>query len=368
MNELNLSELSIREKVGQLFFIGIRQTVPDDLLEELLEEIKPGGVCLFARNLREALQTRELTEFISNQSSVVPFISVDQEGGLVDRLRKIIAPMPAPSKFTDKLEIEHFARLTAEILKILGFNMNFAPVVDIISGERAKFSNGLYSRVFGSNALETIEFSKAYLEQLQANGIIGCLKHFPGLGGAEIDSHEELPSVNLTDEEIEKVDLEPYRQLFKTANVPVLMAAHAAFPNSKLQERDQNGKLLPSSLSSAFLKNLLRSQLGYQNLVITDDLEMGAIVKNYGIGEACKMAISAGEDMVLICSDPQAVRQGFEAILTAVENAEISVQRLDESLARINSVKKQISAPVDFSAAKLAQFSQEINGLNQNFV
>ncbi len=362
----NLEDLTYREKIGQLFFIGLQGAKLDEENHRLLEEIKPGGVCFFARNIRQIAETRQFTDQIRNALNIVPFISVDQEGGLVDRFRKIITPMPAPSKLRNPSDAASLAGISAEILKLLGFNMNFAPVVDVIDDERAKFSNGLYSRTFGSGKENVTHFAAHYLDELQKNGIIGCLKHFPGLGATEVDSHEELPTVKLTTEQLKSEDLFPYRQLTAKGNVHCIMVAHAAFPDSDLQEYDRSGKLLPSSLSASFIENLLRSQMKFQNLVLTDDLEMGAIVNNYGIGEACKMAFLAGEDMLTICANPNAVREGFQSIVRAFENGKISAERLNQSLHRISAVKKLLTVPAEFDEPRINELSSQISRLNSN--
>ena len=293
---------SLEEKIGQLFFIGLPGPDLDEPTRKLLTDVLPGGVCLFARNIREAGQTRYLLDDIRDVLPIEPFLSLDQEGGLVDRLRRILAPMPAPHKIKTVEDSRQVAEIIAEVLRTLGFNMNFAPVVDVIDAARSRFSNGLHSRAFGQSAAEVVELAGVFLRVLQENGCIGCLKHFPGLGASEVDSHEELPNVSLTKDELETVDLLPYKALFKSREVAAVMIAHAAYPKLDLQEAAQNGKLLPSSLSFNIVTTLLRQQLGYDGLVVTDDLEMGAILKNYGIGEACVLAILAGEDMLSICA------------------------------------------------------------------
>ena len=360
--------LPLEQKIGQLFFIGLGGAQFDDAARGLVEEIQPGGVCLFARNIREAVPTRELLENVRRNLSIEPFLSLDQEGGLVDRLRRVVEPMPAANLLKTPAQAAELARITAEIVRILGFNMNFAPVVDIISEERAKFSNGLFSRAFGRSKKEAFEFSQKYLEALQAGGVVGSIKHFPGLGATEIDSHEELPAVKIDAAEFESEDLFPFREFFKTKSVHAVMVAHAAFPNLDLQERDQSGKLLPSSLSFNFTTKLLREHLGFQGLALTDDLEMGAILKNYGIGEACKMALKAGQDQLLICNDERNIREGFRAVLEAVKTGEIEETRVDNSLQRIAVVKNLIEPPIDFDKNRLAVLSNEISDLKAQTV
>jgi len=361
-----LRALPLKEKIGQLFFIGIPGPQVDDAARSLLSEVSPGGVCLFARNIREAEQTRRLLDEVRLMLPATPFLSVDQEGGLVDRLRRIMTPIPAANKIDDVNAAARLAGIVAGALRILGFNMDFAPVVDVIDEQRAKHTNGLFSREFGKSKEDVVSLAGAFLETLQQNGIIGCLKHFPGLGAANIDSHVELPQVDVSETELREIDLYPYRELLARGEAKALMAAHAAFPRTALQEVDQNGKLLPSSLSSNFITNLLRDEMSYGGLVITDDLEMGAIVKNYGVGEACKMAVNAGVDMLAICADPHAIRDGYDAVLNAVETGEISDERIDDSLVRIAALKGQLSDPLEFNVDRLQYLSNEVASLNED--
>ncbi len=360
--------LPLEQKIGQMFFIGLAGAEFDLPARELLKEISPGGICLFARNIREAFQTRKLLDDIRQHSEILPFLSLDQEGGLVDRLRRVAEPMPSVNLLKSTEQVETLARITAEIVRMLGFNMNFAPVVDVIDDSRAKFVNGLFSRTFGPSKENVFEFSNVYLETLQKNGCLGSIKHFPGLGATEVDSHEELPQEKIEFEEFNAIDLYPYKEFFKRREVHAVMIAHAAFPNLDLQERDRNGKLLPSSLSFNFTTKLLREHLGFDGLALTDDLEMGAILKNYGIGEACKMAIRAGQDQLLICNDPKAIREGYHAVLEAVKTGSFKESRINESLQRISVVKNLFESPLEFDKNRLDELSKEIADLKEQLI
>lgn len=362
MTEQILSQ-PIEKKVGQLFFIGLPGAELNEPSRRFLKKISPGGVCLFSRNIRQIGQTRKLLDDIRGEFSVEPFLSLDQEGGLVDRLRRVIEPMPAAGLFKKSEDVEKFAAVTAETVRLLGFNMNFAPVADVIDASRKASNNGLYSRAFGNSKKEAAEFACAYLESLQKNGCLGCLKHFPGLGASKVDSHEELPLVDIEEAELFEVDLLPYRKIFKTSEVNAVMVAHASFPRIALQETDQNGKLLPSSLSFNFVSKLLRQKLEFQKLVVTDDLEMGAILKNYKIGEACKMAVKAGADMLAVCNNPQLIEEGYDAVLEAAKAGEISEDRIDNSLRRIADVKSKIQTPPAPDESRLNELSDEIKVL-----
>jgi beta-N-acetylhexosaminidase len=365
MSEQILS-LPIEKKIGQLFFIGLPGIELDEPSLELLNTISPGGICLFSRNIREALQTRKLLDCIRSEMNVEPFLSIDQEGGRVDRLRRILEPMPAANLFKKPEDVEIFAELTARILRLLGFNMNFAPVVDVIDNSRKVSNNGLYSRSFGNSPMEATQLSAHYLEKLQKRGCLGCLKHFPGLGASKIDSHEDLPLIEIDEKEFRDVDLSPYREIFETSEVSAVMIAHASYPRVNLQETDQSGKLLPSSLSFNFVTELLRREFGFEGLAVTDDLEMGAILKNYGIGEACKMALAAGADMLAICNDPLMIKEGYQAVLKLAATGEISEDRIDLSLNRIAEAKNKINSPLQFDESRLRELSDELKNLKDN--
>jgi beta-N-acetylhexosaminidase len=361
--DLDLDSLPLAEKVGQLFFIGIPGPVLDQATKELLDEVRPGGICLFARNIREASQTRELLDSLREYLGTAPLLSLDQEGGTVDRLRRIMTPMPAAGVIQTTDDARKLAAIIAETLRVLGFNMDFAPVVDVVDEPRSQISRGLASRTFGHNKDDAASLAGEFLWALQADGIVGCLKHFPGLGAATVDSHEELPRVEISDAEFSTTDLYPYLNLMAKGPVRAVMIAHAAYPGVSLQETAQNGKLLPSSLSYNFVTTLLRGQLAFDGLVITDDLEMGAIVKNYGIAEASNMAIAAGVDMLAICADPASIRSGFQSVLRSAEASTLDRERIDVSLERISRIKQHVSAPIEFDPDRLSELSSRINHL-----
>ena len=359
----NLS-LSIEEKIGQLFFIGIPGPQLDEATGDLLDRIQPGGICLFARNIRERRQTRDLLDGLRDRIPIEPLLSVDQEGGLVDRLRRVMTPMPAADKLRSIEDSATLGKIVGEALRIFGFNMNFAPVVDIVDRERGRFSNGLHSRAFGTAKDDAVDLASTFLDEMQSQGCFGCIKHFPGLGASEVDSHKELPTVSVSETEFRETDVDPYRRILASHDVKAVMVAHAAYPNVGLQEHDQSGKLLPSSLSPAIISKLLRGDLGFGGLVLTDDLEMGAIVENYGIGDACKMAIGAGTDMLAICASVEAIAEGHEAVSSAVKSGEISEERIDRSIERIALLKSSVKTPPPFDNDRLDELSDAIAELN----
>lgn len=359
----DMQQLSLEQKIGQLFFIGISGTENDDETSTLLREVNPGGICLFSRNIREPEQTRSLLDSVRHSLPVEPILSLDQEGGLVDRLRRILGPSPAASKIRTEDDAFLFGQLTAEAIRILGLNADFAPVVDVVNDRRSAFSNGLHSRAYGHSVSEVIKLAGSFMRALSVGGCLACFKHFPGLGASEIDSHEDLPAVNIVQEEFDAVDLRPYRELLSADPASAVMVAHAAYPLLDLQETDQNGKLLPSSLSFNVVTTLLREDIGFDGVVLTDDLEMGAIVRNYGIGDACTRAIRAGADMLAICAGKAAIYEGFNAVVAAINSGDIDPDRIDRSLIRIARLKSELKQPLPFDPPRLKVLSEEIAAL-----
>jgi beta-N-acetylhexosaminidase len=365
----NFSELTTEQKIGQLFFIGIAGEELDIETRDFLQEISPGGICLFARNTKNAEKTRKLLLGISSALPFQPFLSLDQEGGLVDRLRRIIEPIPSAkeiSKTGDKNKVKKLAEITAEAIRILGFNVNFAPVVDVTNKNRSGFIMDNQSRTFGNSKEEVYDFTSIYLNTLQKGGVIGCLKHFPGIGSVKFDPHEELPSVPVDREELYSTDLYPFTKHLENNEVYTIMTGHTTYPNLDLQETDSNGKLLPSSLSHNIITGLLRMELNYQGLVLTDDLEMGAIVNNYGIGEATKMAFLAGSDFLVICNQKEAIREGFDAMIKGFHEGEITEERINQSLERVFNIRNFLSPPLPFSDKRLKELSLEIKELKNS--
>ncbi|MBX7060668.1 MAG: hypothetical protein K1X52_03355 [Pyrinomonadaceae bacterium] len=357
-----ISNLDLEQKVGQLFSIGIAGPEIDRATEELLREIQPGGVCLFARNVREASQVRDLCDGL-REILANPIISIDQEGGTVDRLRRIVTPMAAAGQVSSSEKAERMGRIIGELLRILGVNTDFAPVVDVVDEDRSGASNGLFTRPFGRSKEDVVELAGGFLKGLESQGIVGCLKHFPGLGAAKVDSHNELPYIEIADDQLSTVDLYPYMELLPKHNVAV-MVAHAAYTGVSLQEKAQNGTLLPSSLSHSIISGLLREKIGFDGMVFTDDLEMGAILRDFGIGDACSRAFLAGVDALCICADPANIREGYKAVEKAIASGEISEGRLNESLSRIAKVKAGLAEPLPFNEARIKELSDEIAAFN----
>ncbi|MEK6280481.1 MAG: glycoside hydrolase family 3 N-terminal domain-containing protein [Acidobacteriota bacterium] len=366
----SLNSLSLEQQVGQFFYIGLPGTELDDETRALIQEVQPGGIIIFGRNVAEARQLRDLLDGVRDLLPYDPLIGVDQEGGLVDRLRKVFTPMPSARTIRehgDLAAVRDLGRISGEALRLLGFNMNFAPVMSIMTEERDLLSNGLYSRSFGRSPGEVLGYTTVYLRGLQETGMVGCLKHFPGIGAGEVDSHEQMPMVSLSHDDLMAADLAPYIELFqrKDDRVRCVMVSHGGFPNIDIRKGVTGGLLEPASLSHNIVTNLLRGELGYQHLVVTDDLEMGAIARHCEIESAVVRAFLAGEDMMLICANPETIRRGYHSMLEVARAGKLPKDRLRSSLRRIGAMKQIVKPPPPFDADKLKVLSDETAILNQ---
>ncbi|HEY3037518.1 MAG TPA: glycoside hydrolase family 3 N-terminal domain-containing protein [Pyrinomonadaceae bacterium] len=365
----SLLSLPLEKQIGQFFYIGLTGTELDAETRALIQEVQPGGVIIFGRNVRSAPQLRELLDGVREMLPTDPLFGVDQEGGLVDRLRKIFTPMPSARTIRQHGDLagsRALGRISGEALRLLGFNMNFAPVMSIMTDERDLLSNGLYSRSFGRSPGEVLGYTTVYLRGLQETGIVGCLKHFPGIGAGEVDSHEEMPMVSLTHDDLMAQDLAPYIELFqrKDDRVRCVMVSHGGFPNIDISRGLTGGLLEPASLSHNIVTNLLRVELGYQHLVLTDDLEMGAIAKHCEIEAAVVRAFLAGNDMMLICAHPETIRRGYQSLLGVASKGKLPKDRLRGSLKRIAALKAITKSPPPFDEQKFKALSEETTALN----
>ena len=365
----NLFSLPLEQQIGQFLFIGLTGTELDAETRALIDEVKPGGIIIFGRNVAGPEQLRSLLDGVRELLPTPPLVGIDQEGGLVDRLRRIFTPMPSARTIRqhgDLAAARLLGRVTGEVLRMLGFNMNFAPVMSIMTDDRDLLSNGLYSRSFGRSPGEVLGYTTVYMRGLQGTGLLGCLKHFPGIGAGEVDSHEEMPVVQLSHDDLIAQDLAPYIELFQRRDdrVRCVMVSHGGFPNIDIREAVTGGLLEPASLNYNIVTKLLREELGYKHLVVTDDLEMGAIARHCEIEDAAVRASLAGEDMLLICASPDKIRRGYHGLLEAAKRGTLSKERIDASLERIAKTKTIIQPPYPLDLERFHVLSDEILKLN----
>jgi beta-N-acetylhexosaminidase len=365
----HLYSLPLEQQIGQFFFIGLPGPELDEAARALIDEIKPGGIILFGRNVEAADQVRKLLDGARAMLPIAPLCGIDQEGGLVDRMRDIFPAMPsarAIRQHGDLSGARTLGRVTGEVLRMLGLDVNFAPVMSIITQERSQLTNGLYSRSFGRSPGEVLGYTTVYMRGLQATGCIGCLKHFPGIGAGEVDSHIEMPLVPLSHDDLLAQDLAPYIELFQRADdrVRMVMVSHGGFPNIDIKKGTTGGLIEPASISPSIVTKLLRQELGYKHLVVTDDLEMGAIAKHTNIENASVRAFLAGEDMLLICATPETIRRGYRALLKAAREGSVSEKRIQSSLKRVAATKALVKPPPPLDMDKYEHLAEEIRKLN----
>jgi len=340
--------MTSRDKIGQLFMVGFLGTSVTPDLASFIKEYKPGGVILFARNLESVEQMVDLTNDLQACSPHSPLvISIDQEGGRVSRLPKGFTIFPPCGLLgrCNSAELAYSAAATiAKELRAVGVNMNMAPVLDVNSNPDNPV---IGDRSFGATPDVVCEMGSATVAGLQENKVAACGKHFPGHGDTSTDSHKELPVVEAQRERLEAVEFPPFRRAVKQG-VASMMTAHVLY-----QALDPE---LPATLSPAIITDFLRRELQYDGVVLTDDLEMHAIIDHYGVEDAAIRAVLVGCDVLLICQDRNREIAAFEAVEKAAASGSISIERLDQSVARIARLKDRFVKPyrpVTISDAKL---------------
>ena len=337
-----------RDKIGQLFMVGFDGTAVSADLAAFIKEYKPGGVILFSRNLESAEQIIELTNDLQRCSPHSPLlISIDQEGGRVSRLPKgftIFPPCDVLGRCNSS-ELAYAAAATiAKELKAVGINMNMSPVLDVNSNPANPV---IGDRAFGTTPALVCELGLATVGGLQDSRVVACGKHFPGHGDTNTDSHKELPVVTAPRERLEEIEFPPFRRA-AAHGVATMMTAHVLY-------RALDDKR-PATLSPTIIGKLLREELQYNGVVLTDDLEMHAIIDHYGVEDATVQSILAGCDMPLICKDRNREVAAISDLDKAVADGTITVERLEQSLARIARLKERFLLPyrpVVISDAKL---------------
>ena len=346
--------------IGQLLIIGFDGTEISQRLRSLLARIQPAGVVLFARNIATATQTAELLRECQKSVSTAMFLCVDLEGGKVDRLRNVVGPAPAAADVFATGDRKLFRKqgcVIGECCRGLGFNVDFAPCLDLaLEPSRPVMS----SRAVSPDAKETAIYAGEFLRGLRGAGVLGAGKHFPGLGEGKLDSHRQLPVIEKSWKRLWEQDLYPYRALRR--DLPFVMVAHAAYP---AVSRDRK----PASLSQKWINEVLRKKIGYRGLVISDDLEMGAVQSVVPSERAAVEHIRAGGDVALICHQQELVERAYEAVIREAERDRKFRERMAESVRRVESQKKKLLASIRWrglggasalSAARLQRLSRQL--------
>lgn len=323
--------------IGQLFMVGFQGTTVSPEFSELLRTYQPGGVILFARNLESPEQIRNLTDQLQKLSSRSPlFLSIDQEGGRVSRLPRgftIFPPCGLMGQCGSPELAYEAASVTAAELRAVGINMNLAPVLDLNTNGANPI---IGDRAFGADPVRVCEMGVATIRGLQDHQVIACGKHFPGHGDTAADSHLELPVVTASADRLHEMELRPFRHAIEHG-LATIMTAHVSYPALDAH--------YPATLSPTILTDLLRTDLRFPGLTLTDDLEMRAILDHYGIEDAAVQAFVAGADILLICHKQERQVAAMEAVARAARDGSISSSRLQASLDRIAHLKARFLHP-----------------------
>ncbi|MBZ5719988.1 MAG: beta-N-acetylhexosaminidase [Acidobacteriia bacterium] len=318
--------------IGQLLIVGFDGTQLSSQLRSLLTRLQPAGVILFARNIVTSDQTHQLLTDCQACVTTPLFTCVDMEGGRVDRLKNAIAPAPSAAEVfaaADRRLFRTHGRLIGESCRALGFNTDFAPVVDLAFEAS---STVMGSRAVSANPKQVVIYAREFLAGLRSAGVLGAAKHFPGLGEANLDTHHELPNVNKSFKKLWDQDLYPYRAMRR--ELPMVLVGHASYPAV-------TPRGTPASLSKKWISDILRKKIGYRGLVVSDDLEMGGVLKAAPIEQAAVAHIRAGGDLCLICHQYEHIVRSYETLIKEAERDRKFAARVAESSARVLAFKKK---------------------------
>jgi beta-N-acetylhexosaminidase len=328
-----ISGMSLDEKIGQMMLAGIAGTTVDTNTQNLITNYKIGGIIFFKENLVNPQQTVQLLNQIKSNDLVLPLLlGVDQEGGRVTRLPGGIVNFPA-NKEIGAINNPQFSYKVGTILgkelKEFGFNLDFAPVLDVNSNPNNPV---IGDRSFGNNSEIVSKLGIQTMKGIQSQNIITSIKHFPGHGDTSVDSHLELPIVNKSLKELKELELIPFERAIDNG-ADVVMAAHILLP-----KLDANS---PASMSKTIMTDILRNQLRFSGVIITDDMTMNAITAHFGIGRAAVESVKSGSDIILVGHDYNKIVEVFSSLKTAVQKGEISDQKINDSVSRIIKLKRK---------------------------
>lgn len=324
-----LREMKLSEKIGQMMMIGVQGKSLDDDSRFMLSQYHIGGIIFFDRNMETREQVKNFADELQTaaEEKVPLFIALDEEGGRVARMRNNLPPPPSQEKIGRSGDInlaETYAATTAEMLRSIGVNLNFAPVADVGSRD---------TRSFGDDAATVAEFVSSAAKGYTREKFFYCLKHFPGIGRSKIDPHKDVSAIEVEKKILDSEDLPPFKKIISEQDNSkfMIMVSHLKYPALDPENS--------ASLSPIITTGLLRNELGFTGVIITDDLDMGAISNYYDFENLGVQAVKAGADIVLSCHDYSKQQKIYLGILSAVERGEISESRIDESVRRILEMK-----------------------------
>jgi beta-N-acetylhexosaminidase len=332
--------------LGQLILTGVPGQELDPATATLFRKVQPGGFILFGRNIESAPQLRKLIDDLRDLSAIEPIITIDQEGGRVSRLRLIGSEPPSAQQLRDKGDIELVRRhgeITGRLLRLFGFNLDLCPVLDISFDDEA--DNSLRGRCYGRDVTEVVRLAGAFNDALRGEGIASCGKHFPGYSAATVDAHHDLPLIARNRTELNANELEVFRQF--ATRVDSMMICHGWYPCFDAEKT-------AASLSPRIVTELLRGELGFAGLIMTDDLDMGAILNEYGLQETIRRVIAAGNDLAMICHRVPAIEEALGYL------AKLPNDQVERALGNIARCKVGLRAANEFSESAFAELNAEI--------
>src|SRR5438445_1782418 len=334
------------DSLGQLIMTGVPGKELDGKTARLFWEVKPGAFILFGRNIESAPQLRKLIDDLRDLSEIEPIITIDQEGGRVSRLRLIGNEPPNAQQLRDKNDIDLIRRhgdITGRLLRLFGFNLDLCPVLDISFDDDA--DNSLRGRCYGKTVEQVVGNAGSFNEAMRGQGIASCGKHFPGYSAATSDAHYELPRIDRTCEQLDRNELAVFREFVD--DVDSMMICHGWYPCFE-------PKKTPATLSRRIITDLLRNELGFDGLIMTDDLDMGAILTGYQLEDTIRLVVAAGNDLAMICHRIPDI-ENVNRILGTLPS-----DQTDRALASVERFKKKIVPPHEFSEAAFRKIDNEI--------
>lgn len=354
------------DSLGQLILTGVPGIELDSETVALFRRVQPGGFILFGRNIQSAQQLRKLIDDLRDLSEVEPIITIDQEGGRVSRLRLIGNEPPNAQQLRDRNDVAFVRRhgeITGQLLRIFGFNLDLCPVLDISFDDEA--DNSLRGRCYGQTVEQVVELAGAFNDALREQGILSCGKHFPGYSAATVDAHHDLPKIERSREQLEKEELAVFRAFIgsddsssrspktradagsRPSPVDSMMICHGWYPCFDPVRR-------PASLSRQIVTDLLRDQFHFDGLIMTDDLDMGAILNEHGLEETIRLALEAGNDLAMICHRVPSIDEVHHTL------GQLPPAQIERALKSVAHTKAKLQAPHPFSESAFKKIDRSI--------
>ena len=337
------------DSIGQLIMTGVPGKELAAETAQLFRRVQPGAYILFGRNLESATQLRKLIDDLRDLSDIEPIITIDQEGGRVSRLRRIGNEPPNAQQLRDKNDIDLIRRhgdITGRLLRLFGFNLDLCPVLDISFNDDAE--NSLYGRCYGKTVEQVVRNAGAFNEAMRGQGIASCGKHFPGYSAATSDAHFQLPRIDRAREELDLNELAVFRQL--VSDVDSMMVCHGWYPCFE-------EKPTPATVSRRIVTELLRNEFGFEGLIMTDDLDMGAILIRYRLDDTIRLCLEAGNDIVMLCHRVPEIETVHRILGTLPSDI------IERAQQYVGEFKKNLSPPNKFSENAFQEINQEIADL-----